>query len=160
MNVRHSQHCNPTPHRRTSARERIDQTAYELLISGVTTQTIGRQTRAALLDSQRRVLERIASGAPLQEILETLVRPVEEQADGMRCAVLLTDTVQHRLKFVTAPNIPEDYRAGIKPFPRIAPDMGAFGTAAFLREPVYTKDAGIDAPWEDCPRLSLRVVNT
>ena len=33
-----------------------------------------QQTRAALLDSQRRVLERIANGAPLGEILETLVR--------------------------------------------------------------------------------------
>jgi PAS domain S-box-containing protein len=42
--------------------------------------------RAALLESQRRVLERIASGAPLEEILETLVRLIEEQAGDMRCA--------------------------------------------------------------------------
>jgi GAF domain-containing protein len=64
--------------------------------------------RAALLESQRRVLERIASGAPLEEILETLVRLIEEQADGMLCAVLLADTGQQRLHFVTAPSIPKD----------------------------------------------------
>jgi len=57
----------------------------------MTTYAIEEQTRAALLDSQRRVLERIANGAPLQEILETLVGLIEEQAHGMHCAVLLAD---------------------------------------------------------------------
>ena len=51
---------------------------------------------AALLESQRRVLERIAYGAPLEEILETLVGLIEEQADGMLCAVLLADAGQQR----------------------------------------------------------------
>src|SRR6266850_753314 len=63
----------------------------------MTTYASGQQNRAALLDSQRRVLERIANGAPLGEILETLVRLIEEQADGMRCAVLLADTQEQRL---------------------------------------------------------------
>src|SRR3979490_2815233 len=52
----------------------------------MTTLAAEQQTRASLLDSQRRVLERIANGAPLREILETLVRLIEEQADGMRRA--------------------------------------------------------------------------
>ena len=47
----------------------------------MTTLATEQETRAALLDSQRRVLERIANGAPLREILETLVRLIEEQAD-------------------------------------------------------------------------------
>jgi hypothetical protein len=37
----------------------------------MTLDTVELRTRATLLDSQRRVLERIASGAPLEEILET-----------------------------------------------------------------------------------------
>src|SRR2546427_10944528 len=53
---------------------------------------IEKTMRAALLDSQRRILDRIASGAPLQETLETLVGLIEEQAEGMRCAVLLADS--------------------------------------------------------------------
>jgi PAS domain S-box-containing protein len=122
----------------------------------MTTETHQQQTRVALVNSEHRVLERIASGAPLGEILETLVRLVEEQAQGMRCAVLLVDVEQQRLRFAAAPNIPTDYKAGIDPFLRIAPNMGACGTAAFLRKPVYTKDTGIDALWEDCRDIAVR----
>src|SRR6266850_6688379 len=122
----------------------------------MTTYATEQQTRAALIDSQRRVLERIANGTPLREILETLVRLIEEQAHGMRCAVLLADTPQQRLRFAAAPSIPEDYKAGIDPFLRIAPEMGSCGTAAFLREPVYTQDTGVDPLWKDCRDIAVR----
>jgi len=122
----------------------------------MTTYASEQQTRAALLDSQRRVLERIANGAPLREILETLVRLIEEQAHGMRCAVLLADTQQQRLRFAAAPSIPEDYKTGIGPFLRIAPEMGSCGTAAFLREPVYTRDTATDPLWKDCGDIAVR----
>src|SRR5258708_17547586 len=122
----------------------------------MTIHTAERRTRAALLDSQRRVLECIASGAPLEEILETLVRLIEEQAGDMRCAVLLSDSGQQRLRFVAAPNIPDDYKLGIEPYLRIAPDMGSCGTAAFRREPVYTRDTGDDPLWKDCGVIAVR----
>jgi DNA-binding NarL/FixJ family response regulator len=118
--------------------------------------TAEQRLRGALLDSQRQILERISSGAPLTAILETLVRLIEEQANGMRCAVLLADSALHRLSFAAAPNIPEDYKAGIEPFLRIAPDMGSCGTAAFLRKPVYTKDTGNDPLWKDCRGIAVR----
>src|SRR6267143_2266695 len=122
----------------------------------MTTFATERRTRAALLDSQRRVLERVANGAPLREVLETLVRLIEEQADGMRCAVLLADARQQRLSFAAAPSIPEDYKVGIDPYLRIAPEMGSCGTAAFLREPVYTRDTATDPLWKDCGDIAVR----
>src|SRR5882762_9741420 len=122
----------------------------------MTTYATEQQTRATLLDSQRRVLERIANGAPLREILETLVRLIEEQAHGMRCAVLLADAWQQRLRFAAATSIPEDYKLGIEPYLRIAPDTGSCGTAAFLREPVYTQDTGTDPLWKDCGVIAVR----
>src|SRR5260221_9965413 len=122
----------------------------------MTTYATEQHTRAALLDSQRRVLERIANGTPLREILETLVRLIEEQAHGMRCAVLLADTQEQRLSFAAAPSIPEDYKAGIDPFLRIAPEMGSCGTAAFLRKPVYTQDTETDPLWKDCRDVAVR----
>ena len=85
--------------------------------------TIEQRARAAPLDCQRRVLERIANGAPLAEILETLVKLIEDQAEDMRCAVLLTDSTGQRLQFVAAPNIPADYKTNIEPFLQIAPGM-------------------------------------
>jgi PAS domain S-box-containing protein len=112
--------------------------------------------RTALLESQRRVLERIASGSPLAETFNTLIRLIEEQAEGTRCAVLLADSDQQRLRFVAAPSIPEDYRAGIVPYLRIAPNMGSCGTAAFLREPVYTEDTGTDVLWDGCRDIAVR----
>src|SRR5439155_18368033 len=115
-----------------------------------------QRARAALLDCQRRVLERIANGAPLPEILETLVKLIEEQASDMRCAVLLADSAQRKLRFAAAPNIPEDYKTGIEPFLLIAPGMGSCGTAAFRREPVYTRDTANDALWENCGDIAVR----
>src|ERR1700693_5096324 len=122
----------------------------------MTTRATNRATHSVLLDSQRRVLERIASGAPLAETLNTLVRLIEEQAKGMRCAVLLADSAQQSLSFVAAPSIPEDYKAGIVPYLRIAPNMGSCGTAAFLREPVYTEDTRADVLGEDCRDVAVR----
>jgi PAS domain S-box-containing protein len=112
--------------------------------------------RTALLESQRRVLERIASGAPLAETFNTLIRLIEEQAEGMRCAVLLADAARQSLSFVAAPSIPEDYKTGIVPYLRIAPNMGSCGTAAFLREPVYTEDTGTDVLFEGCRDIAVR----
>src|SRR6266446_1041324 len=122
----------------------------------MTTYATDQQNRVALLDSQRRVLERIANGAPLHQILETLVKLIEEQAHGMRCAVLLADARQQRLSFAAAPSIPEDYKAGIDSFLRIAPEMGSCGTAAFLREPVYARDTATDPLWKDCGDIAVR----
>jgi PAS domain S-box-containing protein len=124
--------------------------------AGTGRKTAPARLRAALLESQRRVLERIASGAPLEEILETLVRLIEEQAGDMRCAILLADSAQQRLRFAAAPHIPEDYKLGIEPYLLIAPDMGSCGTAAFLRQPVYTRDTAIDSLWENCGEIAVR----
>lgn len=131
-----------------------------------TTRSPGRaasaRLRAALLESQRRVLERIASGAPLEEILETLVLLVEEQAGGMRCAVLLADAGQERLRFAAAPHVPKDFKQSIEPFLRIAPGMAPCGTAAYLRQPVYTRDTATDPLWENrrdiAERSGLRAI--
>src|ERR1700694_3974089 len=124
--------------------------------SSMTNLAIENTMRAALLESQRRVLERIASGAPLAETFNTLIRLIEEQAEGMRCAVLFADAAQQSLSFVAAPSIPEDYKTGMIPYLRIAPNMGSCGTAAFLREPVYTEDTGTDSLWEDCRDIAVR----
>jgi PAS domain S-box-containing protein len=122
----------------------------------MTARAIDKRTQAALLDSQRQVLERIANGAPLRESLETLVWLIEEHAQGMRCAVLLAEFAGNRLQFIAAPHIPEDYKKGIQPFLRIAPNMGSCGTAAFLRKPVYTRDTRSDARWKGCGDIAAR----
>ncbi|HYL25382.1 MAG TPA: PAS domain S-box protein, partial [Burkholderiales bacterium] len=109
-----------------------------------------------LLDCQRRVLERIASGAPLAEVLLTIVKLVEQLAPGLRCAILRTDASGKRLEFAAAPNIPEDFKACMAPFLGIGPDMGNCGRAAFRRRPVYTEDVALDPRWVHCRDVALR----
>jgi PAS domain S-box-containing protein len=122
----------------------------------VTQNSIEQKAWFELLECQRRVLERVANRASLVEIFETLVKLIEDQARDMRCAVLLADSDGQRLHFVAAPNIPEDYKRDMEPFLRIAPAMGACGTAAFRREPVYTRDARSDPLWKDCGHIAVR----
>jgi PAS domain S-box-containing protein len=115
-----------------------------------------RDARAALLDSQRRVLERIAVGAPLDEVLLTLVRLVEDQAGGMRCAVLLADSRRERLSFAAATDLPEDYKIAIQPFLGIGAGNASCGTAAYLRRPVYVKNTATDPLWKHCREIAVR----
>jgi PAS domain S-box-containing protein len=110
----------------------------------------------ALLDSQRAVLERIASGAPLSESLLTLVKLIEQQAPGVRCAILLSDPAGKRLRFAAAPSIPDEFKSHMEPYLRIADDMANCGAAAFRREPVYTEDASADPRWAHSRDLVLR----
>ena len=61
---------------------------------------ITRRKRAQdALANEKRVLEKIASGAPLATVLDVLVRGVEAQScDGMICTVLVFDEAAQRLR--------------------------------------------------------------
>jgi PAS domain S-box-containing protein len=112
----------------------------------MTTDTTERR-RASLLDSQRRVLERIADGAPLEDVLLVLVKLIEEQASGMRCTVLLADAGETRLRFVAAPSFSADFRDSMEPYLAIAPDAAPCGVAAYHKRPVYIRDIAADPQW-------------
>jgi PAS domain S-box-containing protein len=111
--------------------------------------------RAALLDSQRRVLERVATGAPLEDVLLTLVRLIEEQASGMRCSVLLADAAQTRLRFAAGPSLTNDFRIAIEPYLVIGPNAAPCGRAAFFKQPVYVRDLATEAAWESFNDIAL-----
>jgi PAS domain S-box-containing protein len=108
------------------------------------------------IEAQQPVLALIASRAPIQQILEALVRLVEEQSPDMRCAILLADPQQSVLRFAAADSVPEDYKAGFGCV-RIAPDAGSCGAAAYLRQPVYTRDTATDdGIWRQHGELAVR----
>jgi signal transduction histidine kinase len=109
-----------------------------------------------LLDCQRRVLEQIATGVPLKEILETLVRLIEAQAEGMRCVVVLPDSSQGRLAFAAGPSLPEAFKADMEPYLRIALGMAPCGAAAFQRTPVYVRDTAAGPRSERWREVAVR----
>jgi PAS domain S-box-containing protein len=99
-----------------------------------------------LTTSQNRVLELLASGAPLSAILETICRSVEELAPGVLCSILLLEG--DRLRHGAAPSLPHDYNQKVDGL-KIGPTAGSCGTAAYLKKPVIVSDTFTDPLWAD-----------
>ena len=106
-----------------------------------------RKRAEALRDGESRILEMIARDAPLEEILENLVRVVEAQFAGLLCSVLLLDEDGQHARHGAAPSLPESYTKAIDGL-RIGPKAGSCGTAMYRREPVVVTDILQDPLWE------------
>ena len=63
--------------------------------------------------TRRRVLELLATGAPLERILESVVAGVEADNEDLLCSVLLLDEHGERLLVAAAPSLPPFFNAAI-----------------------------------------------
>ena len=122
--------------------------------SGATAEFVGilmdvteRRLAEALRDGESRILEMIARDAPLEEILENLVRVVEAQFAGLLCSVLLLDDDGQHVRHGAAPSLPKAYTKAIDGL-CIGPKAGSCGTAMYRREPVIVADILRDPLWE------------
>ena len=113
-----------------------------------------RKEAEALLNDQRRVLELVASSAPLSESLDMLVRLIEEHAPGMLGSILLLDEEGVHLHHGAAPSLPREYSAAIDGV-CIGPVVGSCGTAAFFKEAVYVEDIATDPLWSEFKGVAL-----
>ena len=109
---------------------------------------ITRRKRAQdALANEKRVLGKIASGAPLATVLDVLVRGVEAQScDGMICTVLVFDEAAQCLRHGAAPSMPAEYNRIVDGL-HIGPHVGSCGSAAYKREPVFATDIASDPHW-------------
>jgi diguanylate cyclase (GGDEF)-like protein/PAS domain S-box-containing protein len=106
--------------------------------------------RASLLgDGQNRVLELIATNAPLEQTLTTLAQLVESQSQGLLCSFLLLDADGRHLIHGAAPSLPEAYVRAVGRVP-IGPNAGCCGSAAYSGKPVIVSDILIDPRWDSC----------
>ncbi len=118
---------------------------------GVTRDITERVNGDRLRDQQNAILESIARGAELPDVMDQLIRMVESQSDGVRGSVMLADEREGVLNMAAAPSFPREFREAIDRFP-IGPACGVCGTAAFRRERVIVTDALTDpltAPFLD-----------
>lgn len=102
---------------------------------------------------QSRVLEMIASDAPLAEVLKSLVLLMEGQAEGLLCSILLLNRDGKHVRHGAAPNLPEAYVNAVNGAP-IGPRNGSCGTAMFTRRPVVVTDVLTDPLWADYRELA------
>jgi PAS domain S-box-containing protein len=102
---------------------------------------------------ERRVLEMLASGAPLREILTVLVRLIEELSPDTMASILLLDESGTHVRHGAAPSLPDSYNRAIDGAP-IGPQAGSCGTAAWRRAPVFVSDIDTDPLWDDYRELA------
>lgn len=107
-----------------------------------------------LLTGQIRVLEMVATGAALADILDAVLRLCESQSPEMLCSILLLDPDGLRLRHGAAPSLPAEYMRAIDGA-SIGPRAGSCGTAAFRAEWVIVEDIGSDPLWSDYKDLAL-----
>ena len=115
---------------------------------------IGRKRLHSMQAGQRRVLEHLAMGGSLAQVLSVLVHAVEEQSPGVLCSVLLVDKDGQRLRHAAGPSLPEEFNKSADGIP-IGPKSGSCGTAAYRRERVIVEDISTDPLWEDGRDLAL-----
>ena len=116
---------------------------------------ISRRKRDQAIDrGQRAVLESIATGAPLPDVLARLVQFVESQAPGMHCSVL-TLVDPDVIHVAAAPSLPVEFNRSIEGV-AIGPTVGSCGTAMATRQRVIVSDIATDPLWAPYRKHALR----
>ncbi|MBZ9734969.1 EAL domain-containing protein [Mesorhizobium sp. CA18] len=115
---------------------------------GIARDITQRKRADDLRNGQAKILEMIAASAPLEDVLDRLMRLVESQLNGIFGSVLLLDKDSSHLRHGAAPSLAKDYASAIDGV-RIGPNVGSCGTAAYRREPVIVTDVMSDPLWDD-----------
>ncbi|MFP5226704.1 MAG: PAS domain-containing protein [Acidobacteriota bacterium] len=110
-----------------------------------------RKRAELFLSRENQILEMVAKGDPLPEILRALCLLAEEFAPGSLAAVLLLEG--DRLRHAAAPGLPKPYTDALE---NAAPGLaaGSCGTAAYWREPFVVEDVATDPSWKDFRELT------
>ena len=114
-----------------------------------------RRHERRLQSTQKHLLEQIATGNPLGEVLRDLVLFIEEERPGMLGSVLLLDPDAQTLHHGAAPSLPEDYREVIEGV-SVGPATGSCGAAAFHDDVVIAEDIRTDDHWDEYRDVALR----
>jgi formate hydrogenlyase transcriptional activator len=107
-----------------------------------------RKRTESLRDAEKRMLEMIANGARLSEVLNGLCAAIDSHAPGATSFVCLMDSDGKHLQPCAGPRVPAAFTKAITPFP-IGPNRGSCGTAAFTKERVIIPDISSDPKWPD-----------
>ncbi|MDQ7039900.1 MAG: ATP-binding protein [Rhodothermus sp.] len=106
-----------------------------------------------LLRGKAEMLEHIAKGRALPEVLDRIARWLEAESDtGALVSILVLH--EDRVFHGAAPSLPEAYCRAIDG-QRIGPAAGTCGTAAYHRTTVVTEDIATDPRWTPYRELAL-----
>ena len=106
-----------------------------------------RKRTETLLAGENRILEMIATGYGLSDILDALCRLIEDIAGGSLCGIVLVDPITNRLQHGAAPSLPLSYNESIHGRP-VNLFSGPCAMAACLKEQVIAADVASDTRWD------------
>jgi len=109
-----------------------------------------REWAEAQLAGENRLLEMIASGHSLRDVLTSLCNFVEDAAPECSCGVYLIDWSGPTFQLGAAPSLPESYTAPIKGLP-VRCEIAPCGVAALLKKQVISADLEADPLWSETP---------
>src|SRR5713101_6206460 len=115
--------------------------------TGTTVDISERKRGEALFSGEKRLLEMIATGVALEEILNSLCVIIEEYRSGTLASVLLLRPDGLHLDSVAGPSLPKGWRQEMEKLP-IGPCAGSCGTAAYRGSAVIVSDIATDPLWE------------
>jgi diguanylate cyclase (GGDEF)-like protein len=103
-------------------------------------------TKSALvIEVERQMLELVAKGASLSEVLDTLTRAIEQLSPESHCTIMLLDEEHRRyLSIASGPSLPPAYLQAIDRL-EIGPEVGACGSAAFRNETIVIDNIATDS---------------
>ncbi len=109
----------------------------------------------ARLEDERIMLERIAAGVPLAQVLEHVLHAIEAQSSvELRTSIAMFDEAAGCLRHGAAPSLPPAFNAAVDGA-AIGPDMASWGAAAHSGCPVYVEDIATSPIWARWRDLAL-----
>jgi len=124
-----------------------------ILFAAIVHDITERKKTQLICTGQNRLLEMIALGTRLEEVLEKLIRLIESQTPSMLGSVLLLDKDGVHVRHGAAPHLPPEYVKAVDGQP-IGPNAGSCGTAMYTRKPVVVTDILIDPLWTNYRELA------
>ena len=106
-----------------------------------------RKQGEALLAGEKQLLEMVATGVPLKEILNALCLIIQEQRSGTLASVLLLNPDGVHLDSIAGPSLPNEWIQQMEKLP-IGPCAGSCGTAAYRGSRVIVADIATDPLWD------------
>ncbi len=107
---------------------------------------IQRSRSEGLLATQSKILEQLAAGDSLQNILSSLCLLIEAQSPGSLCSIMLLDESGTKMVAGAAPTFPQEWNDAIDGL-TIGEGVASCGTALHRKEPVFVTDIAKDPLW-------------
>jgi PAS domain S-box-containing protein len=117
-----------------------------------------RKRAETQLAGEIRLLEMVASGRSLAEVLDGLCHFVEDIASDCYCGILLIDWRDLKLQKAAAPSLPDSYNDAIHGLP-VRCETGPCARAACLKTQVIAADIETDPLWQQSSFRAVALAN-